>query len=171
MNQFRDQLAANQARQNFGLGLAQAGSAMKGQGLGAIAQGGLGLVSAGLMGKFNKTNTTNNQATTVSNPGEYYNDPMINPAAAPNTTGLNTNAFNLQNNSPLVFGPQAFAPTNAPKLDIPALPGQMPSQFPIDNTTYQNFIKKAFGQQPFSNTNPFPTPIYPNYGSYGPNPF
>jgi hypothetical protein len=168
---FSDMLATNQARQNFGLGLAQAGSAMKGQGLGAIAQGGLGLVSAGLMGKFNKTNTTNNQATTVSNPGEYYNNPMINPAAAPNTTGFSTSAYNLQNNKPLVFGSQSFSPTNAPKLDIPALPGQMPSQFPIDNTTYQNFIKKAFGQQPFSNTNPFPTPIYPNYGSYGPNPF
>ena len=50
MNLFRDQLAANQARQNFGLGLAQAGSAMKSQGLGAITQGGLGLASSGLFG-------------------------------------------------------------------------------------------------------------------------
>lgn len=171
MNQFRDQLAANQARQNFGLGLAQAGSAMKGQGLGALAQGGLGLAAAGLMGKFNKTTSTNAQAPTVSNPSEYYNDENFNPAAAPNTTGLNTNAFNLQNNSPLVFGAQSFAPTNAPKLDIPTLPVQMPGQLPVDNTAYQNFIKKAFGQKPFTNTNPFPTPIYPNYGSIGPNPF
>jgi hypothetical protein len=170
---FSDMLATNQARQNFGLGLAQAGSAMKSQGLGAIAQGGLGLASAGLSGKFSKTpsSTTTAGAPTVSNPSEYYNDQMFNPAAAPNTTGLNTNAFNLQNNNPLVFGPQAFSPVNAPKLDIPALPGQMPSQLPVDNTAYQNFIKKAFGQKPFSNTNPFPTPIYPNFGSIGPNPF
>jgi hypothetical protein len=172
MNQFRDQLAANQARQNFGLGLAQAGSAMKSQGLGAMVQGGLGLATAGLMGKFGGTkNTTNTQTPTVSNPEEYYNNPMINPAAAPNTTGFSTSAYNLQNNKPLVFGSQSFSTTNAPKLDIPALPGQMPSQFLIDNTANQNFIKKAFGQQPFSNTNPFPTPIYPNYGSIGPNPF
>jgi hypothetical protein len=169
---FSDMLAANQARQNFGLGLAQSGSAMRSQGLGSIAQGAFGLLSAGLSGKFGGTkNTTNTQAPTVSNPGEYYNNTMINPAAAPNTTGFSTSAYNLQNNKPLVFGSQSFSPTNAPKLDIPALPGQMPSQLPVDNTANQNFIKKAFGQQPFSNTNPFPTPIYPNYGSVGPNPF
>jgi hypothetical protein len=45
---FSDMLAANQAKQNFGLGLAQAGSAMKSQGLGAMVQGGLGLATAGL---------------------------------------------------------------------------------------------------------------------------
>jgi hypothetical protein len=171
-NKFSDMLAANQMKQNFGLGLAQSGSAMKSQGLGAIAQGALGLASAGLSGKFSKTpsSTTAAGAPTVSNPSEFYNNASFNPAAAPNTTGLNTNAFNLQNNNPIVFGPEAFAATNAPKLDIPALPGQMPSQFPIDNTANLG-IRKAFGQQPFSNTNPFPTPIYPNYGSYGPNPF
>lgn len=57
MNQFKDQLAANQMKQNFGLGLAQSGSAMKSQGLGALAQGALGLASAGLMGKFGGTKT------------------------------------------------------------------------------------------------------------------
>jgi len=170
-NKFSDMLAANQARQNFGLGLAQAGSAMKSQGLGSIAQGGLGLASAGLMGKFGGNKTGTSQAATVANPGEYYNNAMINPAIASNTTGFSTNAYDLQNNKPLVFGPESFSSANAPKLDIPALPGQMPSQLPVDNTAYQNFIKKAFGQKPFSNTNPFPTPIYPNYGSYGPNPF
>lgn len=45
---FSDMLAANQAKQNFGLGLAQAGSAMKSQGLGAMVQGGLSLATAGL---------------------------------------------------------------------------------------------------------------------------
>jgi hypothetical protein len=49
---FSDMLAANQARQNFGLGLAQSGSAMRSQGLGSIAQGAFGLLSAGLSGKF-----------------------------------------------------------------------------------------------------------------------
>jgi hypothetical protein len=122
---FADMLAANQAKQNFGLGLAQAGSAMKSQGLGAMVQGGLGLATAGLNGQFGGNKIGTSQAATVANPSEYYNNPMINPAAAPNTTGLNTNAFNLQNNKPLVFGPQAFSPT----------------------------------------------PIYPNFGSIGPNPY
>ena len=54
---FADMLAANQARQNFGLGLAQAGSAMKSQGLGAIAQGGLGLATAGLNANLGGTKT------------------------------------------------------------------------------------------------------------------
>jgi hypothetical protein len=54
---FSDMLATNQARQNFGLGLAQAGSAMKSQGMGALAQGGLGLATAGLMGRFGGTKT------------------------------------------------------------------------------------------------------------------
>ena len=97
---------------------------------------------------------------------------MINTAAAPNTTGFSTNAYNLQNNTPLVFGPEAFSPTNAPKLDIPVIPGQMPNAFPVDNTGNLRFsLGKAFGQYPFSNTNPFPTPIYPNYGSFGLKPF
>jgi len=117
---FSDMLAANQARQNFGLGLAQAGGAMKSQGLGAITQGGLSLASAGLMGKFNKTKTTNTQVPTVSNPGEYYNNPMINPAAAPNTTGLNTNAFDLKSNSPLLFAPSSFAGGPPPASAMPA---------------------------------------------------
>ena len=54
---FADMLAANQARQNFGLGLAQAGSAMKSQGLGSIAQGGLGLATAGLNANLGGTKT------------------------------------------------------------------------------------------------------------------
>lgn len=54
---FADMLAANQARQNYGLGLAQAGSAMKSQGLGAIAQGGLGLATAGLNANLGGTKT------------------------------------------------------------------------------------------------------------------
>lgn len=56
-NRFSDMLAANQMKQNFGLGLAQAGSAMKSQGLGAMVQGGLGLASAGLSGKLGGTKT------------------------------------------------------------------------------------------------------------------
>jgi hypothetical protein len=160
---FSDMLSANQARQNFGLGLAQSGSAMKSQGLGAMVQGGLGLASAGLSASSGG-NAANAATPTVANPGEYYNNPMINPAAAPNTTGFSISAYNLQNNKPLVFGSEAFPPANAPKLNIPTLPVQMPSQLPIDNTASLR-LRKAFGQQPFSNTNPFPTPIYPNYGS------
>ena len=54
---FSDMLSTNQARQNYGLGLAQAGSAMKSQGLGAIAQGGLGLATAGLSANLGKNKT------------------------------------------------------------------------------------------------------------------
>lgn len=56
-NKFSDMLAANQAKQNFGLGLAQSGSAMKSQGLGALVQGGLGLATAGLNGQLGGTKT------------------------------------------------------------------------------------------------------------------
>ena len=123
MNQFKDQLAANQARQNFGLGLAQAGSAMKSQGLGAIAQGGLGLATAGLSASPKTTQAGQvAQAPSVSHPEEYYNNQMFNPVAPPSpTAGLNTNAFNLQNKSPLVFGLQSFVNQNGvnPFLNIP----------------------------------------------------
>ena len=120
---FSDMLATNQARQNFGLGLAQAGSAMKSQGMGALAQGGLGLAAAGLMANPNiKITGQNAQAPSVSHPEEYYNNPMINPAAPPApTAGLNTSAFNLQGASPLVFGPQSFVNKSGvnPFLNIP----------------------------------------------------
>ena len=109
---FSDMLAANQAKQNFGLGLAQAGSAMRSQGLGAIAQGGLGLATAGLMGKFGGTkgSSTGTEAFSVSNPEKYYNDRFFNPAVTSNpNAGLNTNAFNLKNNNPVVFAPSSFA--------------------------------------------------------------
>lgn len=54
---FSDMLAANQMKQNYGLGLAQAGSAMKSQGLGAMVQGGLGLATAGLNANLGGTKT------------------------------------------------------------------------------------------------------------------
>lgn len=100
MNQFRDQLAANQARQNFGLGLAQAGSAMKGQGLGALAQGGLGLAAAGLMGKFNKNNTTNGNTNPFPETPSNY-DGTISGATAPVSSGVQITA---PSNMKSVFG-------------------------------------------------------------------
>jgi hypothetical protein len=63
---FADMLAANQARQNFGLGLAQSGSAMKSQGLGSIAQGGLNLATAGLSGQFGGANTSSFMPSTAT---------------------------------------------------------------------------------------------------------
>ena len=112
MNQYKDQLAANQAKQNYGLGLAQAGGAMKSQGLGAITQGGLGLATAGLNANLGKTTNPSSvtQAVSVSHPEQYYNDRFFNPAVPANpNAGLNANAFNLKNNSPLVFAPSSFA--------------------------------------------------------------
>lgn len=110
---FADLLAANQARQNFGLGLAQAGSAMKSQGLGTIAQGGMTLASAGLNAEFGGNKTTSAAAPTVANPGQYYNSALFNPAApASPTAGLNTNAYMLRNNNPLVFAPSSFGGTD-----------------------------------------------------------
>jgi hypothetical protein len=63
---FSDMLAANQAKQNFGLGLAQAGSAMKSQGLGAIAQGGMNLATAGLNAKFGGANPSSWSPSTAT---------------------------------------------------------------------------------------------------------
>jgi hypothetical protein len=128
MNQFRDQLAANQARQNFGLGLAQAGSAMKGQGLGAIAQGGLGLVSAGLMGKFNKANTTNvNVNPFPETPSNY--DGTLSGATAPVSSGVQITApSNMQSsftNPTMPFG--GPNPWNQPTMA--AMPNTLPAWY------------------------------------------
>jgi hypothetical protein len=134
---FSDMLSANQARQNFGLGLAQSGSAMKSQGLGAIAQGGLGLATAGINANAKTNSKIPTQAATVANPGEYYNNPMINPAVRPNTTGFSTSAYNLQDNKPLIFGPEAFLPaqnTVAQTMAIPPIGIANPSSLPIGIT-------------------------------------
>lgn len=82
-NRFADMLAANQAKQNFGLGLAQAGSAMKSQGLGSIAQGGLNLATAGLGGSFGGSNpastaTAGQFAKAGGTPSQYA--ALTNPA-------------------------------------------------------------------------------------------
>ena len=80
---FSDMLAANQARQNYGLGLAQAGSAMKSQGLGSIAQGGMNLATAGLgnnFGGYNPTTTaTASQFAKVGGTPSQYST-LTNPA-------------------------------------------------------------------------------------------
>ena len=68
---FADLLAANQAKQNFGLGLAQSGSAMKSQGLGAIAQGGLSVATAGLGNNPTSTATAGQFAKVGGTPSQY----------------------------------------------------------------------------------------------------
>ena len=71
-------------------------------------------------------------------------------------------------------GFQELLDTYAPKKSAPiimtSLPGQTVPFLPV-NAGDRVPLKKAFGQNPFSNTNPFQTPIYPNYGSIGPNPY
>lgn len=156
-NRFSDMLAANQMKQNFGLGLAQAGSAMKSQGLGAMVQGGLGLASAGLSGKLGGTKTLP-QGTEMSS------IPSIGDLSGVSTTPTMPTSM-YKSTIPTI-------PTSSITNSIPSIAGQTTNLLPVDNTENLKFsLKKAFGQQPFSNTNPFPTPIYPNYGSYGPNPF
>lgn len=113
---FSDMLAANQMKQNYGLGLAQAGSAMKSQGLGAIAQGGLGLATAGINASA-KTPT----GFTNSNPfpTQAISDGTISGALAPATTGVPiaapagmTSAFNAPK-SPFQVGLNAGMPVPA----------------------------------------------------------
>lgn len=87
---YADILAANQARQNFGLGLAQAGSAMKSQGLGALAQGGLGLATAGLMSNPNVKLTNGNTNPFPTTPSNY--DGTISGATAPVSSGVQITA-------------------------------------------------------------------------------
>lgn len=105
---FSDMLAANQARQNFGLGLAQSGSAMRSQGLGSIAQGAFGLLSAGLSGKFGGTkNTTNGNANPFpATPSNY--DGTLSGATAPVSSGVQITApSNMQSsftNPTMPFG-------------------------------------------------------------------
>lgn len=157
MNQFKDQLAANQAKQNFGLGLAQAGSAMKSQGLGAMVQGGLGLATAGLNANLGGTKTLPEGVEMSSIPG-------IGDLSGVSTTPVMPTTM-YKSTMPTI-------PTSSITNSIPSIAGQTTNLLPVDNTGNLRFsLKKAFGQQPFSNTNPFSTPIYPNYGSYGPNPF
>jgi len=127
-NKFSDMLAANQARQNFGLGLAQAGSAMKSQGLGSIAQGGLGLASAGLMGKFNKTNTTNGNTNPFPETPSNY-DGTLSGATAPVSSGVQITApSNMQSsftNPTMPFaGPN---PWNQPTFAT--MPNSLPSWY------------------------------------------
>jgi hypothetical protein len=82
-NRFADMLAANQAKQNFGLGLAQAGAAMKSQGLGSIAQGGMNLATVGSgnnFGGYNPTSTaTASQFAKVGGTPSQYSA-LTNPA-------------------------------------------------------------------------------------------
>jgi multidrug efflux pump subunit AcrA (membrane-fusion protein) len=153
---FSDMLSANQARQNFGLGLAQSGSAMKSQGLGAIAQGGLSLATAGI--------NAQSAGKTLPQGVEMSSIPSIGDLSGVSTTPTIPTAM-YKSTIPTI-------PTSSITNSIPSIAGQTSNLLPVDNTENLRFsLKKAFGQQPFSNTNPFPTPIYPNYGSYGPNLF
>jgi len=90
MNLFKDQLAANQMKQNFGLGLAQAGSAMKSQGIGALAQGGLGLAQAGIAANPNVKITNENSNPFPTTPSNY--DGTLSGATAPVTSGVQITA-------------------------------------------------------------------------------
>lgn len=89
-NRFADMLATNQAKQNFGLGLAQAGSAMKGQGMGALVQGGLGLAAAGLMSNPNLKITTKSTNPYPNTPSSY--DGTISGATVPYSSGVQITA-------------------------------------------------------------------------------
>jgi hypothetical protein len=61
-----------------------------------------------------------------------------------------------------------YAPKKSAPIIMTSLPGQTVPFLPV-NAGDRVPLKRAFGQNPFSNTNPFQTPIYPNYGSIGPN--
>jgi len=63
-----------------------------------------------------------------------------------------------------------YAPKKSAPIIMTSLPGQTVPFLPV-NAGDRVPLKRAFGQNPFSNTNPFQTPIYPNYGSIGPNPY
>jgi len=103
---FNSVLAKQNALQNLFAGQLGAGNAMLGQGLGTMASGLIGAAGAYSGGNYNnKVSTT----PTVTNPAMYYNSPTFNPAAPPaRSSGFNTNAYNLQNNNPLVFAPSSF---------------------------------------------------------------
>jgi hypothetical protein len=67
---------------------------------------------------------------------------------------------------------ESFTPKLPPMNIMTSLPTATVPFLPVDNRANEKFsMKRAFGQNPFSNTNPFQTPIYPNYGSIGPNPY
>jgi|GEM_PF-2075057 hypothetical protein len=127
---FSDMLATNQARQNFGLGLAQAGSAMKSQGLGSIAQGGLSLATAGLNANAGKTTTPSGFTTSNPFPTKSISDGTISGALAPATTGV---------------------PINAPAgmksaFNAPISPFQVGLNAAMPNTaTYQNALPAWYG--------------------------
>lgn len=126
---FADMLAANQARQNFGLGLAQAGSAMKSQGIGALVQGGLGLATAGLNANLGGTKTLpqgvemssipsigSTAGTATSMPTTMYKSGMPNvPTSSLTYNGLPTQANMMQSAIPAlpvnIGGPQQSAST------------------------------------------------------------
>jgi hypothetical protein len=103
---FNSVLAKQNALQGLYAGQLGAGNAMLSQGLGTMASGLIG--AAGAYGGGNSNNTSSTPPT-VKNPDTYYNSPTFNPAATPpRYSGFNTNAYKLQNNSPLVFAPSSF---------------------------------------------------------------
>jgi hypothetical protein len=188
MNQFRDQLAANQMKQNFGLGLAQAGSAMKSQGLGAIAQGAFGLLSAGLSGKFggNKTLPQGTEMSSIpsigsstgsatSMPTAMYKSGMPNvPTSSLTYNGLPTQASMQQLKTPSLpvglAGAQQAPPVSfMNRQNIPAMNPVQSSGLPNQGPSSPNRFYKAFGAytsgfpNSLGNENAFPTPIYPSF--------
>lgn len=106
-------LAKQSALQNLYAGQLGAGNAMLGQGLSSVASGLVG--AAGVYGDY-KSGLNNDKTTvipTVNDSSSYYNSTTFNPAAPPpQYSGLNTNAYNLQNNKPLVFAPSSFGQKN-----------------------------------------------------------
>lgn len=101
---FADLLAANQAKQNFGLGLAQAGSAMKSQGLGAIAQGGMTLASAGINASAKTPTGVTNSNPFPSTLSNY--DGTLSGATAPVSSGVQITA--PSNMTSAFTNPQTF---------------------------------------------------------------
>jgi hypothetical protein len=185
---FSDLLATNQARQNFGLGLAQAGSAMKSQGIGALIQGGLGLAAAGLSGQFGGTKTLpegtemtsipsigSNTNITPSMPTTMYKSGMPNvPTSSLTYNGLPVQASMQQIKTPSLpvglAGAQQAPPVSfMNRQNIPAVNPVQPSGFSTQGPTPPNRFYKAFGAytsgfpNTIGNENAFTTPIYSSF--------
>jgi hypothetical protein len=184
---FADMLAVNQAKQNFGLGLAQAGSAMKSQGLGAMVQGGLSLATAGLnaqsagktlpqgteMSSIPSIGSSTGSATSM--PTAMYKSGMPNvPTSSLTYNGLPTQASMQQLKTPSLpvglAGAQQAPPVSfMNRQNIPAMNPVQSSGLPNQGPSSPNRFYKAFGAytsgfpNSLGNENAFPTPIYPSF--------
>jgi hypothetical protein len=193
-NRYSDMLAANQMKQNFGLGLAQAGSAMQSQGLSAGIQAAGNLAAAGLTANANTnapqpTEISNinyigsNTGSTPSMPTGMYKSTLTStPTSSLTYNGLPTQASMQQIKTPSLpvgfTGPQQAPPVSfMNRQNIPAMNPVQSNGLSSQGPTSPNRFYKPFGAytsgfpNTIGNENAFQTPIYPNYGSVGPNPY